>query len=114
MSKLGRSLKDAREAKALTLRAVQEATGVSNPYLSQIESGKVQHPSPTVLNKLAILYGISYASVMKAAGYPVPDSSVLSEHSRALARLGPITQDEEEELAQYLEFVRRRRERGGA
>jgi len=46
---------------------------------------------------------------MKAAGYPVPDSSVPSEHSRAFARLGPITQDEEEELAQYLEFVRQRR-----
>jgi transcriptional regulator with XRE-family HTH domain len=113
MSKIGRFLKDARERKGLSLRAVQEATGVSNPYLSQIESGKVQHPSPSVLNKLATLYGISYASLMKAAGYPVPESSVPSEHSRVFARLGSITEDEEEELAQYLEFVRQRRERGG-
>ena len=112
MSKLGHLLKEARERKGVTLRAVQDTTGVSNPYLSQIESGKVQHPSPSVLNKLATLYGISYASVMKAAGYPVPDSAVPSEQLRAFARLGPITEDEEEELAQYLEFVRQRRERG--
>jgi transcriptional regulator with XRE-family HTH domain len=112
MSKLGSSLKTARERKGLTLRSVQDATGISNPYLSQIESGKVRQPSPTVLHKLAGLYGLSYAEVMKLAGFPVPDNLAGSVAVNPLARLGPVSAEEEEELGLYLNFLRERRRRG--
>jgi transcriptional regulator with XRE-family HTH domain len=42
----GTCLAGARKRKRLTLRAVQEAVGTSNAYLSQLETGKVQSPSP--------------------------------------------------------------------
>ena len=112
MSKLGNFLKEARERKRFSLRDVQDATGVSNPYLSQIESGKVRQPSPSVLHKLATLYGLSYADVMKFAGFPVPDNIASSEQNHPLARLGPLTSEEEEELSLYLNFLRERRQRG--
>ena len=58
----------------LTLRAVQEAVGISNAYLSQLETAKVQSPSPVVLHKLSELYDLPYATVMELAGYPIPQN----------------------------------------
>ena len=48
-SELGSLLADLRQAKGLSLREVEEATGraVSNAYLSQLENGKIQKPSPS-------------------------------------------------------------------
>ena len=66
-NRFGTLLADARKRKRLTLRAVQDAIGISNAYLSQLETGKVQSPSPIVLHKLSELYGIPYATVMQEA-----------------------------------------------
>src|SRR2546425_8968864 len=54
-SELGALLADLRTAKGLSLRQVEEATdrAVSNAYLSQLENGKIQKPSPNVLHSLA-------------------------------------------------------------
>jgi transcriptional regulator with XRE-family HTH domain len=111
---LSQFLRIARERKGLTLRAVEEAAGISNAYLSQLEGGKIRQPSPVVLHKLSQLYGVSYATAMEYAGYPVPGRSTdASEEPLFASRLGPITQEEEEALIEYLEFLRSRRKRGG-
>ena len=111
---LGAFLQAAREQKGLTLRAVEKATGVSNPYLSQIESGRIRQPSPVVLHKLSNLYEVQYVDVLVLAGYPVPSrSSASSDLSGVAARLGPVTKKEEVALIEYLEFLRTRRRRGG-
>lgn len=107
MTPLGTYLKTAREARRLTLRAVEESTGVSNAYLSQLESGKIREPSPQILFKLSKVYGVSYTEAMRNAGYPVPESP----QPQPLARYGEITPQEEEELARYLEFLRQRRKK---
>src|SRR5262249_13878096 len=100
-------------AKDLTLRAVEEATEISNAYLSQLESGKIQKPSPAVLHKLCELYALSYATAMRHAGYPVPGENAHPASSPPLAaRLGQTTPEEEEALVEYLEFLRSRRKRG--
>jgi transcriptional regulator with XRE-family HTH domain len=106
-------LRTARERKGLTLRAVEQATGVSNAYLSQIESGKIKQPSPIVLHKLCQLYGVSYADAMRSAGYPLPDEDIREEHAARMS--GPfvdLTEEEEVELTEYLTFIRTRRRRG--
>jgi transcriptional regulator with XRE-family HTH domain len=109
-SELGTFLRAAREGSQLTLRAVEKATGISNAYLSQLESGKIRQPSPVVLHKLSELYETSYAYAMELAGYPVPDSSDTNEsYTRLASRFGPISREEEESLAEYLEFLRARR-----
>lgn len=104
---LGDLLKNTREHRKFSLRYVESATAISNAYLSQLEGNKIKQPSPKVLHKLSELYQISYAEVMKLAGYPIPEGS---ENTSSLqARTGPLTPDEEDSLIEYLEFLRSRR-----
>lgn len=109
---LGDFLKASRNAKQLSLRDVERQVGISNAYLSQLESGKIRNPSPNVLHKLASLYNVFYRELMQLAGYPVPEASE-SSATRLAARIGPVTQEEEQELIDYLAFLRARRNREG-
>lgn len=112
---LGTYLKSLREVTTLSLRDVQEKSGVSNAFLSQLESGKVKQPSPVVLYKLAQLYGVPYQALMERAGYPVPESSMPAARSASAVfrRLGQITGEEEQALLDYLSFLRSRARREG-
>lgn len=111
---LGPFLRAARERRGLTLRAAERAGGVSNAYLSQLESGKIRQPSPLVLHKLAELYEVPYALVLERAGYPAPAAGAAAGGPVIVdSRLGPINSDEEQALAEYLRFLRSRRASGG-
>lgn len=110
--RLGQLLADARKQRNLTLRAVQDAVGISNAYLSQLETGKIRSPSPVVLHKLSDLYKLPYATVMQEAGYPLPkDIKETNPRSRLAARFGKITREEEDSIIEYLMFLRSRRNR---
>ena len=108
---LGAYLKRARKTAGLTLRAVEGKTGISNGYLSQLESGQVRRPSPMNLHKLSELYRLPYAEVMEAAGYPIPSTQYSNEEQRFFARIGETSNEEKEALLEYLEFMRTRRKR---
>lgn len=74
---LGPYLRSLREAAGLTLRQVQErcglgGRGVTNGYLSHLETGKVKAPNPNILHQLADCYGADYLELMRRTGYPVP------------------------------------------
>lgn len=66
---LARELRRARIAAGLSLRAAQTNTGISNAYLSQLETGKAENPSPTLLQKLATAYGLQSQTLLQLAGY---------------------------------------------
>lgn len=68
----GRLLLRLRNEKGFTQREVAQITGVSGPYLSQLEQGQVQEPSLHKLYELAKCYKTSYAELIRAAGYVVP------------------------------------------
>ena len=112
MSKLSDYLADARKQAGLSLRAAEAATGISNAYLSQLENGKIQEPSPVLLGKLAQLYDVDYLMLLDLAGYPVPRTQ-RPLNSRLAARLGSTNKEEEEALVEYLEFLRSKRKGGG-
>ena len=61
----------------LTLRQVQEATGISNAYLSQLENGKIKHPSAQVLYSLSKLYGCNIEDLLIDAGMIKEDERVV-------------------------------------
>lgn len=47
-----------REQRGLSLRAAAKSIGISNPYLSQLETGKVTNPTLDVIQRLTQLYKI--------------------------------------------------------
>ena len=51
-----------------SLREVTRLTGISDPYLSNIETGS-RRPGPKVLKKLAAFYGVSVHELLKRAGH---------------------------------------------
>jgi transcriptional regulator with XRE-family HTH domain len=99
-------------AKGLSLRQVEEATdrAVSNAYLSQLENGKIQKPSPNVLHQLAAVYAVPYEGLMEKAGYLLPPEGSDGQRRRRLAvfAIDDLTAEEEEELLRYLAFLRSR------
>lgn len=112
-SDLGALLADLRVAKGLSLRQVQEATdrAVSNAYLSQLEKGRIQRPSPNVLHSLAAVYAVPYEALMEKAGYLLPEAGGKRGRRRRLAAfaIDDLTAEEEEELLKYLAFLRSRK-----
>lgn len=60
----GEYIKRLRRDKGISLRELARRTGVSQPYLSQLETGKYKNPSPEKLGELSKGLGISYAELM--------------------------------------------------
>ncbi len=112
--KLGAFLASARSKLDMSLRAVEKETGISNAYLSQLEHGKIKTPAPQNLYKLAQLYRVPYKLLMELTGYPVPEAPSAESraaHDAFAARIGAVTEEEEEALVEYLQFIRSRRRR---
>jgi len=57
--------RDLRESKNLSLRDVEKKTGISNGYLSQLESGKVSSPSIQIVMSLATFYEVDIGWLVK-------------------------------------------------
>ena len=111
---LGSLLAHLRAAKGLSLREVEAVTSraVSNAYLSQLEKGRIQQPSPSILRELAGVYSVPYEVLMEKAGYLPPSATAPSERSRnrlAAFAIDDLTAEEEEALLEYLAFIRSRR-----
>jgi transcriptional regulator with XRE-family HTH domain len=104
-------LRALRSASGFSLRQVEEATEVSNAYLSQLENDKIAKPSPDILHALAAFYGVEYEVLMEKAGYLKkrdPGNPGRGEKTGRLAAssLGKITGEEEAELLNYLGYIR--------
>src|SRR6478672_11074564 len=82
---LGDYLREQRVSAQLSLRQLAEQTGVSNPYLSQIERG-LRRPSAEVLQQLAKALRISAEQLYVHAGILSPDDGQV--RSVELAILG--------------------------
>ncbi|HHT9138303.1 MAG TPA: helix-turn-helix domain-containing protein [Candidatus Wunengus sp. YC60] len=104
---LGVYLKELRVVKNLSLRDVEKVTNnaVSNAYLSQLESGKINKPSPYILEQLAIAYGVPYEDVMVAAGYM--RSSKTKRSGVAFFNQHDLSSDEKLKLLDYLQLIRK-------
>lgn len=68
-NKIGRYIRSLRKNKQLTLVQLAEKTGLSQPYLSQIENGKRGVPSPEILKTLSVHLDADYFQLMAKAGY---------------------------------------------
>ena len=65
-NELGHLLREFRGG--MSLREVHRLTGISDPYLSQIEKGQ-RRPGPRILKRLAALYAVDVHDLLKRAGH---------------------------------------------
>lgn len=86
---IGAYLRRVRKAKGFTLREAAKRSGVSHPYLSQLENGKNDKPSPEILRKLSSTLDVSYLELMTKAGYNDYEGYSLIEAFGGVARSTP-------------------------
>jgi transcriptional regulator with XRE-family HTH domain len=86
-SGFGARLRRARADRDLTLREVSERSGVSIPYLSDLERGVLENPTLDTLKKVAEALDISLNQLLgvddqeRSASYPKPlEAFALSDH----------------------------------
>jgi transcriptional regulator with XRE-family HTH domain len=112
----GAILKQAREVRALSAIDAARAAGISPAYLSKLENDAVKKPSPHVLHQLSEALSVPYAELMRLSGYRVPGTDEPAAAGTVGAALfADLSDDEREELLEYLAWyrARRRSSRGG-
>jgi transcriptional regulator with XRE-family HTH domain len=115
-STLGEELRRIRELRGVSLRQVETAAKISNAYLSQLETGKAERPSPHVLHTLATYYEVPYEFLMEAAGYLQPPAKGERAPKRlsrleAAAMSARLEPKEESQVVEFIEFLRTQRRR---
>lgn len=66
----GRFLRELRDKKGVTLKQVEEGTGLSNAYISQLETGARRRlPAPDKLKALADYFNVGVKELLEKAGY---------------------------------------------
>jgi transcriptional regulator with XRE-family HTH domain len=102
---VGEYIADRRRAGELTLRQLAELTGVSNPYLSQIERG-LRRPSAEVLQQLAKALRVSAESLYVRAGILDPEDHPASTVEIAVLADAAISERHKQVLLDvYRSFV---------
>lgn len=102
---LGDYLKEQRTSAQLTLRQLAEQTGVSNPYLSQIERG-LRRPSAEVLQQLAKALRISADQLYVRAGIVSPEPGSVGTVELAVLNDTGLTERQKQSLLDvYASFL---------
>lgn len=64
MSDFAKYIKNIRKQKGITLRDFEKRTGISRSYLSLLENGRRDNPSPEVIKKISEVLGIDFLELM--------------------------------------------------
>ena len=94
---LGDYLREQRVSAELSLRQLAEQTGVSNPYLSQIERG-LRRPSAEVLQQLAKALRVSAETLYVRAGILEPDEDGVRSVELAILADPELTERQKQSL----------------
>jgi transcriptional regulator with XRE-family HTH domain len=103
-------LKQLREKNGYSLRDVEQATGISNAYLSLLENDKIKKPAPNNIHKLADFFNVDLRELLSLSGILEADAAPPRPPTEYVFSKDNLTQDEEEELIKYLKFIRLRNE----
>ena len=104
---VGAYIRDQRRKAQLSLRKLAERSGVSNPYLSQIERG-LRQPSAKILKGIATALEVSAESLFTQAGIldGGPEDAGESGVLRSIFRDPELTDGQRRELAETYERFR--------
>jgi transcriptional regulator with XRE-family HTH domain len=102
---LGAMLRQRRLNEHLSLNQLAQQVNVTRQYLSRLETGAYQHPSPVIITRLARALDISQADLFAAAGHTLPEE--LPEYLPYLqAKHMSWPKEAIRELQQHFEYVR--------
>ncbi|MGN6162682.1 MAG: helix-turn-helix domain-containing protein [Marmoricola sp.] len=102
---LGDYLRDQRTAAQLSLRQLADQTGVSNPYLSQIERG-LRRPSAEVLQQIAKALRISAEQLYVHAGILNPEEGQVRSVELAILADPALTERQKNTLLDVYQSFR--------
>jgi transcriptional regulator with XRE-family HTH domain len=106
LGSLGDFIATQRRTAQLSLRQLAEQTGISNPYLSQIERG-LRKPSADVLQQLAKALRVSAETLYVRAGILDPDDHAATSVEMAVLADVVITERQKRVLIDvYTSFVK--------
>lgn len=106
LGSLGEFIAAQRRSAELSLRQLAEQTGVSNPYLSQIERG-LRKPSAEVLQQLAKALRVSAETLYVRAGILDPEEHETTSVEMAVLADSAITERQKRVLIDvYTSFVK--------
>lgn len=93
------TLRNLRMSRGLTLRDLERFTGVSNAYLSQLETGKAGNPTLAKVRVLARFFNVDpsdlFAETIDTSNsYPIKDDTIIWEHSVGFSAFGDGLQTE--------------------
>ncbi len=101
---LASKLSRLREASGLSLRDLEEASGVARGTISRIESGEYQRPSPANLMKLSGALGVDTSELLTAAGYTASRAEALPNMRVYLrSKYGHLSADDRQRLVGLLD-----------
>ncbi len=109
MKSLGKTLKVKRESIGFTLRQVEDTTGISNAYLSQLENDKIKKPSANFLYKLANLYKLQLNELLIEAGViEAPTKESIQSRNDWMDKIAfyedKLSKEDREEVLRYIKF----------
>ena len=102
---LGEYLRDQRVSAQLSLRQLADQTGVSNPYLSQIERG-LRRPSAEVLQQIAKALRISAEQLYVHAGILNPEEGQVRSVELAILADPALTERQKNTLLDVYQSFR--------
>jgi transcriptional regulator with XRE-family HTH domain len=102
---LGETLKQARMAAGLSLRAVQRRTGVLSGHLSQIETNTIARPEMAILWELAATYDVDFSRLLALAGYGGEEEVSARQRQRMSVALRAMTELSPADQAEALRFM---------
>ncbi len=108
MSTLGQTLKLLRKNSSMTLKEIEEKTGVSNAYLSQLENDKIKNPSVFILTKLSQTFDVPINEILIQAGLISSKRSSKTEQlsNKIAFSTEKLSPKEMKEVLDYIAFLK--------
>jgi transcriptional regulator with XRE-family HTH domain len=101
---LAQAIARLRQTAGLSMRQLEQQTGIDRSTLSRIESGEKKQPAPGTLTKLAPALGVSQSELFTLAGYSATEAQALPAIRPYLrTKYGHLSPTAQDELAAFLE-----------
>ena len=112
-TELSNLLAKRRHDLGLSLRDVEQATGINNAHISQIEKGVIERPAPNLLYELASVYHLEFKKLLRLAGLTKRNDAARGAMMNAAFRaLDDLTPTQRAEAVAYLESLRNKAAHG--